>query len=237
VVWNLLLQAGSEGPALISQAVTHIERFRPSALVAHTRPRIGGATPKLSIAFDDDRTEQIENTTTQQVTHDDKIVFPSVSAILAHLLREKQLQVLLLLDEWSSLPWDVQPYLAEFLRRGFFANNSVTIKIASLEQRSNFTQRMGTGFVGLEAGSDISAALEIDDYYVFEKDPDNVTNVFADILFRHLAAIDSESRVYAGGNPLVDASVRPKQCIQSSQWTKTLPYQELLQAIIKQVPI
>ena len=33
------MAAGSEGPPLISQAVTHIEPFRPFALVAHRHPR------------------------------------------------------------------------------------------------------------------------------------------------------------------------------------------------------
>src|SRR5215813_11731574 len=42
VVWNLLLQAGSEGPTLISQTVAHSSAFRPFAvLVTHSNRVIG----------------------------------------------------------------------------------------------------------------------------------------------------------------------------------------------------
>ena len=143
-------------------------------------------SPKFTIGSEDSRAEQVEKTTTTEVSQDDKVVFPGIHRLLTDLLRPKRTRLLLLMDEWSSLPWDIQPFLAEFLKRAFFANPNITIKIASLEQRSNFVERKPHATLGFEIGSDISAFLDIDDYYVFDKDPDNVTAAFADILFKHV---------------------------------------------------
>lgn len=45
----------------------------------------------------------------------------------------------ILIDEWTSLPVELQPFIAEFIKRSLFPSNLVTIKIASLEYRSRFT--------------------------------------------------------------------------------------------------
>jgi hypothetical protein len=62
------------------------------------------------------------------------------------------------------------------------------VKIASLEYRSNFAERTGPrgDIVGFEVGSDISTALDLDDYYVYDRNPAQVTNAFADMLYRHV---------------------------------------------------
>jgi hypothetical protein len=96
----------------------------------------------------------------------------------------------ILLDEWSSIPFDLQPYLAEFLKRGILPNPSVVVKIASLEYRSHFGFRHDNGeFTGIEVGSDVSAALDIDDYFIYDRNQDSVIDIFSEILYRHL---DSE---------------------------------------------
>jgi hypothetical protein len=64
------------------------------------------------------------------------------------------------------------------------------LKIASLEHRSHFGFRDRVGnFIGIEVGSDVSAALDIDDYFIYDRSPGNVIDTFAEILYRHL---DSE---------------------------------------------
>jgi hypothetical protein len=42
----------------------------------------------------------------------------------------------LLLDEWSSIPLDLQPLLADLLRRGVLPVRGITVKIAAIERRS-----------------------------------------------------------------------------------------------------
>ena len=71
----------------------------------------------------------------------------------------RRLQILL--DEWSAIPLDLQPYLAEFLRKIFFANPKVTLKLGTLEFRSNFSHstELGQLLRGLELSSDTSPAF------------------------------------------------------------------------------
>lgn len=128
-----------------------------------------------------------ERATSFQVTHEDKVVFPAMHSLLQDILKKTQSTLYVLFDEWSSIPFELQPYLAEFLKRGFFSNPQVVIKIASLEYRSNFGEVQPSGqILGLEIGSDISTALDMDDYYVYDRNPDIVINAFADMLFKHL---------------------------------------------------
>ncbi|HLF79760.1 MAG TPA: hypothetical protein VJB57_19940 [Dehalococcoidia bacterium] len=126
-------------------------------------------------------------------THQSKIVFPAVYdaflAVLEHLEIDR---FLILIDEWSSIPLDLQPYLAELLNRVFFANRHVTIKIATLEFRSRFVSfnRDGIKEFGLELGGDIES-LDLDDFYVYDRDPAGTEATFADVLYRHVnAALD-----------------------------------------------
>jgi hypothetical protein len=55
---------------------------------------------------------------------------------LADLLKPHRLW--LLLDEWSSIPTALQPYLADLLRRSAFPISGITVKIAAIEHRSEF---------------------------------------------------------------------------------------------------
>ena len=115
------------------------------------------------------------------------IVFPDLHLSLKHLLEKFQVTLYILMDEWSSLPIDIQPYLAEFFKRSFFANSQIVVKIASLEYRSNFgIVQESRGILGFEIGSDISTALDIDNYYVYDRNPQKITDAFANMLYKHV---------------------------------------------------
>lgn len=120
-----------------------------------------------------------------------KIIFPAIHAAFSKTLELMDVKrFAILIDEWSSIPSDLQPYFAELLNRTFFANPHVTIKIASLEFRSRFTlyDDKGQRLAGLELGGDIETAVDLDDFYVYDRDPRNTEAVFAHLLFKHLAA-------------------------------------------------
>ena len=102
---------------------------------------------------------QHETTAQMSVTKEDKIFFPSIHLILAEILANLNTSLFLFIDEWSSLPQDIQPYFAEFIRRSFFAIPSVVVKIAALEQRCTFGVHGTRGIIGFELGSDIGASL------------------------------------------------------------------------------
>jgi hypothetical protein len=130
-------------------------------------------------------TEQ-ERTATFSARNEDKILFPSLSSSLRKILAGCGSKMFILVDEWSSLPLDVQPYLAEFAKRSFLPLPELVLKIASLEYRSAFRLETAGGLVGFEVGADMSAAIDIDDYYVFDRNPGRITDAFADMLYKHV---------------------------------------------------
>ena len=94
---------------------------------------------------------------------------------------------LLLLDEWNAIPLELQPLLAEFLKRTLFTLPRATVKLATLEYRSRFSEPIGqNNVVGFELGADISTALELDDFFVYDRNPQQTERTFAELLYRHV---------------------------------------------------
>ena len=95
----------------------------------------------------------------------------------------------LLMDEWSSLPSDLQPLLADLLRRCILPLRNVTVKIAAIEQRSHFSAVTEQGdHLGFELGADISADIDLDDFVTFDNDAARAKSFFAELLTRHVNA-------------------------------------------------
>ncbi|MDX6626129.1 MAG: hypothetical protein QOE56_1118 [Solirubrobacterales bacterium] len=101
-------------------------------------------------------------------------------------------RVWLLIDEWSGLPLDLQPYLAEMLRRLFFGSTKVTVRLGSIPHRSEWrVMREDGSYVGIETGSEIFPLLDLDEFVVFParnkaEQTERSTNFFKTLLFRHL---------------------------------------------------
>ena len=131
-------------------------------------------------------------------------------------------RVWLLLDEWSSVPIDLQPYLADLLRRSVFPTQNLTVKIAAIEQRSNF-QISGSGgeYTGIELGADASANLNLDDFMVFENDQDRATDFFRQLVYRHYSSVD-----FVGDSDLPDS---PEELIKSS-FTQINTFEEFVRS-------
>ena len=73
-------------------------------------------------------------------------------------------RLLVVLDEWSTIPLELQPYLADLIRRAVFPIAGITVKIAAIEQRSNFKIGSHGDYTGIEIGADASADVDLDDY-------------------------------------------------------------------------
>lgn len=97
----------------------------------------------------------------------------------------------ILLDEWSEVPLDLQPYLADMLRRGFMAVRGVTAKIAAIEHRTSLrmVSEANGQSIGIELGADVAVSVNLDDHMVFENDSANASQFFSQMLFRHMRAI------------------------------------------------
>jgi hypothetical protein len=131
---------------------------------------------------------------TESVTRTGREANPVYFQELAQAIREVVAaggldRLIILLDEWTAVPLDLQPLLAEFLKRTFFTIPQVTVKIASLEYRSNFSEPLERNNVlGFELGADISSTIELDDYFVYDKNTEHTVEMFAELLYRHLSA-------------------------------------------------
>lgn len=146
-------------------------------------------TSKVGISLTDSKSSgsESEKMTEFNTEEYEKILFPDLHYHLKKVLDYADTELIIVIDEWSAIPIDIQPFLAEFLKKSFIPTPNVTLKIGALEYRSNFTiPREKHNYIGFELGSDISTNLDIDEYYVYDRNPVEITKVFSEILFRHL---------------------------------------------------
>ncbi len=148
------------------------------------------ASPALGASLQSTAGVQRERTLDYTEALRDTVVFAEVANLLDRALQALEISNLyILIDEWTAIPPDVQPYVAEFIKRALFPSNRITVKIASLEYRSKFTISVDRGNpIGFELGGDLSANLDLDDYYVYDRNPDHVVAMFLELLFRHVDA-------------------------------------------------
>lgn len=94
-----------------------------------------------------------------------------------------------LVDEWSALPLEIQPLMADLLRRTFLATSGVVVKISAVHGRSTFRQEeSASNPIGLELGADTAASLDLDDFLLFRNDPAATMEFYAELLFQHITA-------------------------------------------------
>lgn len=98
-------------------------------------------------------------------------------------------RIWLLLDEWTSVPQDIQPFLGAFLVRCILPLQPFTVKIAAIEQQAVFRTQLESGaMVGIEVGADMSANLSLDDFMVFEQEEERARDFFRSLFYKHLTA-------------------------------------------------
>lgn len=95
----------------------------------------------------------------------------------------------LLLDEWSSIPLDLQPLLADLLRRSLLPIAGITVKIAAIERRSRFALPLeGGDYLGIEVGSDAASAVSLDDFMIFDHARTRAQEFFGQLFYNHASA-------------------------------------------------
>jgi len=108
-----------------------------------------------------------------------------------------------LIDEWSTVPDDLQPYLGDLLRRVFFTITNVSVKIAAIEHRSKFKiDLLSNQYIGLELGADITSIVNLDDYLVFDNNKDRSESFFRALIFKHVRAIAKEYGIVIPGDEM-----------------------------------
>lgn len=123
--------------------------------------------------------------------------FSQVVKALAEFVSPRRLWILV--DEWTTIPPEIQPYLADLLRRAMFSVPNVTVKIAAIEHRANFKiDRSDEGYVGFELGADINAAINLDDYLVIDNDENRAKEFFRNFIANHTQSVAAEIDVKPG---------------------------------------
>lgn len=118
-------------------------------------------------------------------------------------------RIWLMLDEWSVVPLQLQPYLADLLRRAVFPANSISVKIGAIERRSRFQLQLpNSDYVGIELGGDASADLNMDDFMLFDNDEDKAVGFFRSLIYRHVKALSDEHgiKIPRDSNELIQAA-------------------------------
>lgn len=131
-------------------------------------------------------------------------------------------RIWLLLDEWSSVPMDIQPMFAEFLVRCVLPVRAFTVKIAAIQQQTNFRAKIGDRTVGMELGADIAADVDLDEYMVFDHDVDRSIEFFRGLFYRHLHHIDDY--------PDLSKVLKSESDVVSHGFTDVRAFQELVRA-------
>lgn len=99
----------------------------------------------------------------------------------------------LLIDEWSGIPIELQPYLAEMLRKLFFGIPKVSVRIAAIPHRSEWRVAGERGdYIGAEIGAELFPLLDLDEFVVFparsrEEQAQRSLSFFRALLFRHVS--------------------------------------------------
>jgi hypothetical protein len=147
---DAVLQAAIEDPELVAAAgfVSKIDAL----LEAITNVRVVGDV-EVSKEGEEKRRRVLRET--RRGTEQISLNFSDVARALRELADALSTRrVWLLLDEWSSIPQEMQPYLAEFLVRCVLPLQQFTVKIAAIERQSNFRAKQPDGStIGIELES------------------------------------------------------------------------------------
>jgi len=130
-------------------------------------------------------------------------------------------RIWLLVDEWSEIPIDLQPLLADLLRRTILPHPKMIVKFAAIEHRSQFATLLERGgYTGIEIGADVTADINLDDFVVYDVDQRRATEFFKNLIYRHYKVSES-------ANP----NIRSAEQLISVVFTQAPVFQEFVRAI------
>lgn len=132
--------------------------------------------------------------TKQQGARRHRIHFGALGHLLKQVFSEHEApRCWLILDEWSGVPLDLQPYLGQMLRSLFFGLPKVTVRIGAIPHRTEWRIAGERGdYIGLEIGAELFPLLDLDEFVVFparsrQQQAERSIAFFKTLLFRHLS--------------------------------------------------
>ena len=160
------------------------------------------ATPKLQLGGDDSSTWSQTLRILREGQPLQRILFRDIGDALQRVVTHAGIaRLLVLIDEWTAVPADLQPFLAEFLKRSFFPYPRVTVKLAAIEHRCCLAVPLSlNNTLGFERSADVGASLSLDDFFIYDMDEQRALDLFAEVVFLHLA-VESDSHWLSGVVP------------------------------------
>jgi len=159
---------------------------------------VSGPTAKLKASGGRKRAQSTSKKATIQRSGREmpRVLFGAINSALTDAVKAISPQrVWLMLDEWSSIPLDLQPILGDLIRRSIFPVNGVTVKIAAVERRSEFYERLSkSDYLGIELGTETAAAINLDVHLLDEAER---VSFFRELLYRHLCALGTDGQLIA----------------------------------------
>lgn len=149
-----------------------------------------GGRPKVDAHAKQEGSKTLESALSRESTGAETVAirFPQLSSSLRDIVNALAVRrVWIIMDEWSAIPVELQPFLADMLKRAFFNIPQITVKIGAIEHRTKFLLDSGPdNAIGLELTSDIRSNVRLDDYLIFENNDDASIRFFKEFLFRHV---------------------------------------------------
>lgn len=121
------------------------------------------------------------------------IVFPNISKNIELLTEQTKTRIYILIDEWSNIPYNIQPIFAEFLKRCFLCCQYITAKIAFVSHRTKFIEKSKSEFMGIELSAEMPCIINLDEMLVFDKNPGRVVQFMANLLIKQIQAYTGKS--------------------------------------------
>lgn len=126
-----------------------------------------------------------EKVVESEVSLDQSISFHQVSIILESITTLLNISYFIFIDEWSSIPSDIQPYFAEYIKRSIIVCKRITVKIALIRKDEIFIKKDNEK-IGFERGSEITHVLNLDNFYSFNNDRNKISSYIATLLYKHI---------------------------------------------------
>lgn len=161
--------------------------------------------PRIRVGGDDSSTRSKTLRILQEGQPLERILFRDIGDSLQRTVAHAGIRrLLVLIDEWTAVPADLQPLLAEFLKRSFIPHPRITVKLGAIEHRTCLGVPLAlNNTLGFERSADVGAALSLDDFFVYDMDEQRALELFAEVVFLHLAVQSDnhwlDGTVRAGG--------------------------------------
>lgn len=204
------------GPVLegLAESITEVAVIGPVETEQVTESKAGGSSEvglalsvkDISISAKSSDSEEKRVQTRKSISGHQKhrVHFPSIQSYfkkIIEILRGKELWIII--DEWAEIPLELQPFLADLLRRTVLPLYGASVKIGAIDHRSNFRESIDSAdYLGIEIGADVTS-LNLDEYMVFDNSDSLAIDFFKELIYKHINPILSDELKFSSSGSFI----------------------------------